>query len=271
MQALQRRDEEYASESSEMIMEQQSQTAPWRKSMVVLIGSALLVASMVIFNTSSHGLDGVTKSHLINFEQNPCSEAHTNCMESRCCTNTGFKCYMKNQYWSNCNATCNKDHQDDYDKSQNITLGWNCKELKPGDEAHCAKDTEDCSTNTNCCDGGGGEKMICFRKAPGWSNCNPTCTRTGENSYDKGGGAWSCEHHELICEPALGENATPAEKLACCEQNYCDGKNCTENICTFYEELVANDTGGEELVANDTGGEEHKTGGQHRRRTHVFN
>mmetsp|Transcript_41231 Transcript_41231/g.79013 ORF Transcript_41231/g.79013 Transcript_41231/m.79013 type:complete len:355 (+) Transcript_41231:1-1065(+) len=164
-----------------------------------------------------------------------CSGATENCMETRCCADEGFKCYMKNQYFSNCNATCNTDHQDDYDKSQNITAGWNCTELKVEETTKCAKDTEDCSTNTNCCDGADGTKMICFIKADGWSNCNPTCNTTGENSYDKGGGPWSCEHHELKCAD-LNESATPCDLLKCCQENHCDGKRCTEGVCTYYED-----------------------------------
>merc|ERR1712085_22935 len=134
------------------------------------------------------------------------------------------------------------DYQDEYDKSMNITAGWECKELNTEQVLHCAKDTEDCSDNTNCCDGGSGEKMVCFRKAPGWTNCNPTCTRTGENSYDAGGGAWSCEHHEMVCEPALAENATGAQQLECCQNLFCDGKTCTKDVCTFYAELAKNES-----------------------------
>jgi len=248
MQALQRHDEEYASESSEMIMEQQSRTAPWRKSVVVVLGSALLVAAMVVFSATSRGLVGITNKDLVNFEEKTCSQSHENCMESRCCADDGAKCFLKNQYWASCKETCDKDYQDEYDKSMDITAGWECKELNPGQVLHCARAHEDCSDNPNCCDGGSGEKMVCFRKAPGWSNCNPTCTRTGENSYDKGGGAWSCEHHELACEPALAENATGAQQLECCQNLLCDGKKCTKDVCTFYEELAKNESNlGKEL------------------------
>merc|ERR1712008_119962 len=95
MQALQRHDEEYASESSEMIMEQQSRTAPWRKSVVMVLGSALLVAAMVVFKASSRGLFGITNNDLINFEEKTCSQPHENCMESRCCADDGAKCFLK--------------------------------------------------------------------------------------------------------------------------------------------------------------------------------
>jgi hypothetical protein len=242
MQALHRHDEEYASESSELIMEQQSRTAPWRKSVVVVLGSALLVAAMVVFKASSRGLVGITNNDLVNFEETTCSKSHENCMESRCCADAGFKCFMKNQYWSSCLETCDKAYQDDYDKSMNITAGWECKELTTEQVLHCAKDSEDCSANTNCCDGGDLGKMICFRKAEGWSNCNNNCTRAGENYYDKGGGAWSCEHHELTCDPPLAESATGAEQLACCQKNFCDDTTCTKDVCTFYEELAKNES-----------------------------
>jgi hypothetical protein len=242
MQALQRHDEEYANESSEMIMEQQSWTAPWRKSVVVVLGSALLVAAMVVFNASSRGLVGITNNDLVNFEETTCSKSHENCMESRCCADGSAKCFMKNQYWASCIETCDKNYQDEYDKSMGITAGWECKELNPGQVLHCARAHDDCSDNPNCCDGGSGEKMVCFRKAPGWSNCNPTCTRIGDNSYDKDGGAWSCEHHELVCEPALAENATGAQQLECCQNLHCDGKKCTKQVCTFYEELAKNES-----------------------------
>jgi hypothetical protein len=246
MQALHRHDEEYASESSELIMEQQSRTARWRKSVVVVLGSALLVAAMVVFKASSRGLVGITSNDLVNFEETSCSPSHENCMASRCCQDAGFKCFMKNQYWSSCLETCDKAYQDDYDKSMNITAGWDCEELTKEQVLpdNCAKASDDCSENTNCCD----EGYVCFRKAEGWSNCNPTCTRTGENSYDEGGGAWSCEHHALNCVdestglPTLNENATGAQQLECCQSLFCDNAKCTKDVCTFYEELAQNES-----------------------------
>merc|ERR1712008_65977 len=149
------------------IMEEQSRTAPWRKSVVVVLGSALLVAAMVVFKVSSRGLVGITNNDLVNFEEKTCSQSHENCMESRCCADDGAKCFMKNQYWASCKETCDKDYQDEYDKSMNITAGWECKELNTEQVLHCAKDTEDCSANTNCCDGGSGEKMVSGRLLDG--------------------------------------------------------------------------------------------------------
>merc|ERR1711860_202477 len=196
MQALHSHDE-FASESSE-ITGQQSGNAPWRKTAAVVTGLALFVAAIGVMSTSSREPhDSQAADYLVNLQEATCSEAHENCMSTGCCANTGYKCYMKNQWWANCNATCNTDYIDAWDKSQNVTAGWNCSEVQKPDETSCAEDHEDCTGNPNCCDGHNGAKLICFVKAEGWSNCNPTCKFT-DNDYDKGGN-WSCEIHEMKC------------------------------------------------------------------------
>jgi len=211
------------------VTEQQSLKAPWRNTVAVVIGSGLLIAAMVVMSTSLRPPTDVKKDYdyLVNLAEQECSQPHENCMESHCCSNPEHKCFMKNQYWANCNATCNTGYQDWWDRNQKppVTDGWNCTELNhPEKKLPCSKDSEDCSGNTECC----GEQMICFIKADGWSNCNPTCNYTN-NIYDKGQN-WTCEHHELKCDPALSENATECDKKECCEKKYPG----VTGACTFY-------------------------------------
>merc|ERR1719150_2579341 len=37
-----------------------------------------------------------------------CSVNGENCMDSKCCLLPGMTCYVKNEHWASCNATCNE-------------------------------------------------------------------------------------------------------------------------------------------------------------------
>jgi hypothetical protein len=178
MQALHRHDEEYASESSEMIMEQQSRTAPWRKSVVVVLGSALFVAAMVVFKASPRGLpngellSAASIADVMVKEENACSFNGESCLETKCCAESGMTCYKKSEGWASCNATCNEKMM--WNTSTNkfeeqAEKVWDCTEL--GNEPDCSKDGENCA-DTKCCSN---QASTCYKKNDHWASCNATC------------------------------------------------------------------------------------------------
>jgi len=217
----------------------------WKKWMVIGLGA---VATLLVMQAKPIGSHDVVGTDLISLAAAGCSEAHENCMASGCCKNDGHKCFMKNQYWANCNPSCDKDFQDDYDKANGITDGWDCKEITPTSGKDCSGDGEDCSTNTKCCH----KDMVCYVKHDTWSNCNEKCAvGPGANDYDKDKTeAWSCEVHGLAFAngTALSEGATPADQLAACTDVACEGKTgddldtCLADKCVYYTNLVANST-----------------------------
>jgi len=237
MRALQKYDDELVSESSEM-MEQENQWVPSRKPLVLGICAAIVVAAMVVFKRMPVGLGKVAQKELIDLAAaDDCSSDTENCMESKCCKIAGRKCFMKNQYWSNCNETCAPGHVDAYDKVHGITTGWNCTELTKG---QCAKDHEDCTGKDGCCSKG----HVCYIKNEHWKNCNEGCERgVGANEFEHSDykhESWSCEIHELgqYCPDAkLNQASDPAEHLKCCKETFCKGKTdeeCETKICAFY-------------------------------------
>lgn len=257
MRAIRKYDDDLASESSEMTV-QEHQWVPWRKPLVVGTCAALVVAAMVVFKRMPVGLGEVAQNEVIELSADDgCSSDTENCMETKCCKIKGRKCFMKNEYWSNCNDDCDPNYVDDWDKSHGITDGWNCKELKKGE---CAKDHEDCTGKDGCCS----EGHICYIKNDHWKNCNKGCKLgVGANEFeskDYKHESWSCEIHELgqYC-PDLNESSGPADELQCCKTTFCKSKTDDEcaDICAFYINATAatNTTGAANTTAatNETG------------------
>jgi len=246
MRAIQKYDDELASESSDM-MEQENQWSTWRKPLLVGVCAALVVAAVVVTKKMPAGRREVAQFDVIDLAASEdCSTDTENCFESRCCKNSNRKCYMKNQYWSNCNDTCDKGHVDAYDKEKGITGGWICKELK--NDGKCANDKEDCGGKDGCCSKG----HICYIKNKHWRNCNEGCSLgVGANKYERASNkheSWSCEIEELgqYCPDAkLDQASDPAEHLKCCKDTFCKGrtdKDCETKICAFYYNASATGT-----------------------------
>jgi len=58
-----------------------------------------------------------------------CSAAGTDCTHHRCCNETGLECYMKNQYWASCKATCTRGV--DENEPVESQTPWTCNLLTP--------------------------------------------------------------------------------------------------------------------------------------------
>jgi len=259
MRAIRKTDDEWASDTSEM-MEEEGRWVSWRKPLVVGMCAALLIAAMVVFKRMPDvpqdelmdGFGDMAQDELIDLAAaGDCVDDVSNCMESKCCKFENRKCYMKNQYWATCNDTCDKTHQDQWDKDNNITDGWACTELKKG---VCAKDHEDCNAATGksgCCSA----DHVCYKKNEHWWNCNKDCqTGAGENDFDSGhpNDKWSCEIQELETLKAptctsLNESSTTRDLLQCCVDALCDGDeekaDCKTKSCAFYFQNAENTTG----------------------------
>jgi hypothetical protein len=161
-----------------------------------------------------------------------CSESHENCMESRCCRDAGYKCYKKNGFWANCNATCSPGpHAWDSDK-----LTWDCSEV--AEEPECSTEHENCM-ETGCCSK---EGYTCFGKNDYWAKCAFECSPGETNILDpeEHRTPWTCDIIEMPCN----ESATPAELLACCKSFACEGfvdvELCALDKCGFYAAALLN-------------------------------
>jgi len=235
MRAIQTCDEELLTDSSGMTVQERQQVS-WRKPLAVSTCAALLAAAIVVFKRIPAGLGEVAQDELIGLAADDCSSDTESCMGTRCCKISGRKCYMKNEYWANCNDTCDTNHQDAWDKQNNITDGWNCTELKPLAKDACAEDDKDCGgAGGNCCS----EGHVCYIKNEWWRNCNTGCEMgAGKNEFDKEreNESWSCEIHDLGAKCSLGESASPADLYNCCKTTFCtDPKDdCNKTKCAFY-------------------------------------
>jgi len=149
------------------------------------------------------------------------SSAHDgeNCMESKKCTNPHSHCFLKNEHWASCNATCSQNSiwnhdSNNWEKSDDPV--WNCKKLS------CVEDGDNCM-DSRCCKN---EGSTCFKKNDHWASCNTTCTAsykwTDNGWKDQGAGekVWECE--ELLPE---AEDDTPACDVSECKG--CQGEQCT--------------------------------------------
>jgi len=237
-------DDELASDTSE-VMEQQSKGKLWKKPTVIGVCAAFGIAAMVVIKRMPTGFHDVTETDVISLAAAKCPAGpYENCMNDACgddkfkCADPGFKCYQKNQYWAQCQPTCDPSWIDPHDN-----LTWECLILNVTSEKKCAKDGDKCEGQQGCCN----TDFTCYIKHDTWSNCNADCVQgPGANSYDSNSDeSWTCEVHDMSC-PDLDPNATglnlAVAKLGCCQTNLCNGGPCTGgdvNKCTFYEKEVA--------------------------------
>jgi len=256
MRAIQTCDDELLSDSSGMTVQERQQVS-WRKPLAVSTCVALVVAAIVSFKRIPAGLGEVAQKELINFaEGDDCSSDSENCMETRCCKVKGRKCFVKNEYWANCNEDCDTSFIDDWDKQHNITEGWNCSVLEPLPKDACAKDHVDCGgAGGKCCS----EDHICYIKNEWWRNCNKGCEMgAGANDYehsDKKADSWSCEIHDLGATCSLAETASPEDLYTCCKTTFCKDPvtpaDCNKTKCAFY--VAALDTSATTTAAASPG------------------
>lgn len=171
------------------------------------------------------------------------AEDGENCMESKKCKNAESRCYLKNEHWASCNATCSPNNQWNSESSaweQTEEPVWNCKDLA------CTKDGENC-LDSRCCQNDG---STCFRKNEHWASCNATCT----SSYQWTDGAWEDKGEgEKIwsCEVLLPKDHDDEPACDLSECDGCQGEHCTscredkerdcclENFCKAQGEQVA--------------------------------
>merc|ERR1712127_881062 len=141
---------------------------------VVVLGSALLVAAMVVFKASSRGLpngellSAASIANVMVKEENACSFNGESCLETKCCAESGMTCYKKNEGWASCNATCNEKMM--WNTSTNkfeeqAEKVWDCHKLS------CSVNGENCM-DSKCCLLPG---MTCYKKNEHWASCNATC------------------------------------------------------------------------------------------------
>lgn len=132
--------------------------------------------------------------------QDKCSVEGENCLHTKCCKEPGYQCFQKKDSWAMCRPFCipgpllvDRDPEP-----------WNCtalggrtpgipkqkkvQKVAPWVAKKCAKTGENCEDKMCCAEA----THQCYRKAPGWAACMPSC-QVGVHKGDKGGGAWSCE------------------------------------------------------------------------------
>jgi hypothetical protein len=217
--------DETVSENTEV--EHQPAVGVSRKSFVV--GVCAVLAVMAI-GASKWSKVTETASSLngdyIEMAEEECSDDVSTCMGTRCCKNPGRKCYLKNNYWANCNETCDERVVDG-----NGNTYWNCSVLPPKTE--CSDDVSSCA-DSGCCKSAG---HVCFVKNRWWANCNDEC-KPGKQAYehkDYKGDEWRCEIHMLPCDT----NGKNESGLKCCIDFACEGKadsECVDKKCGFYKE-----------------------------------
>jgi len=121
-------------------------------------------------------------------ERDVCSQAHENCLQSRCCENEGYKCYKKNEYYASCHYSCQKGIHDN-DPLEHQTP-WSCEDITKPPTNKCADYRENC-INSGCCRS---PQQHCFKKNDHWAHCDYSC-QPGIHYDDpwQHRTPWSCE------------------------------------------------------------------------------
>lgn len=126
---------------------------------------------------------------------------------ARCC-NAVSTCYVKNDYWASCNATCDSKHNQEGDD-------WNCavvfkneppQSTTPSPQAECSWEGEDC-TSTKCCRRTG---FKCFEQMEDvWASCSDKCSKlTAMADPDT---TWTCkvlggDQRDIVVPSASGSD-----------------------------------------------------------------
>lgn len=146
-----------------------------------------------------------------------CSPPGEGCLETRCCSAPGTRCFTKNKYWAQCMEDCVPGPNP---LDQVSPLPWECEALgprAPGRVESCADAGMDCS-RSKCCKVGG---TLCFEKNDTWAACRSSC-EAGRHLTSDDGSPWTCK--------ALGpiaEKPAPWVSLKCARA----GADCAATAC----------------------------------------
>eukprot|EP00438_Fugacium_kawagutii_P017207 Skav235567 [mRNA] locus=scaffold612:6501:9648:+ [translate_table: standard] len=112
-----------------------------------------------------------------------CSPEGQNCLSTGCCTDEGYKCYEKDQYWSGCRPSCQPGQPAPTDPPEYRTP-WSCSVVG------CSTLQEDCRSSGCCAD----ESYTCYEKNSDWAGCRQSCEANQVNPYDPPDQQtpWSC-------------------------------------------------------------------------------
>lgn len=174
----------------------------------VLVPLSLGLLALVAIGTSRDFTSSASLRHATALASQ-CAATGENCQTVHSCCSSGDTCYVKNEFWASCKATCDTETKDELDG-----VRWTCDVLSDGEsgdhdegasageaalpkctnmsDAACLK--EKCSVSdggpagdclkTWCCSMPGTQ---CYKQNEWWASCKQTC--------EKGSGkdAWSCE------------------------------------------------------------------------------
>lgn len=116
-----------------------------------------------------------------------CSGMHTNCWETKCCSDPAHTCFAKDLGWAECKTYCSP-HSVNWNEAKEFQTLWSCDRVVPGlkpllvlppvsetdlpklDE-HCIEEFHNC-TASKCCNDPG---MHCFKKNDKWAVCKRGC------------------------------------------------------------------------------------------------
>jgi hypothetical protein len=157
-----------------------------------------------------------------------CSNASSNCWDTKCCKDDGLACFAQDLGWAQCNASCAEGAVWSSADPNYVQTKWSCalvvthlsegvagrqldvpvKSAAPAQprDAQCAAEGEYCGRRP-CCEGSGTK---CFKKNAMWASCRKECT-PGIDKYDPKWARtpWSCE------ELAPATDSVKEETLFC--------------------------------------------------------
>lgn len=185
-----------------------------------------------------------------------CSGEKDNCVSTKCCEDTGFSCFQKNDEFAACRADCEPGvHEDD---AEDFQTPWSCEELHAepkvaeATEAKCSELNEDCR-RTGCC---ADHSMKCYEKNEEWATCMEEC-EPGEHEEDAEDlrTPWSCKRPDAFCFDTFqqcGGHGHPAKAATCCKP----GCRCDSSFKPYHQCLPISDTAVscEEAVSNVSAG-----------------
>jgi len=179
----------------------------------------------------------------------PCVANGGDCLGSKCCSETGSKCFRKNEHWASCNATCTSSYlwADGGWKDQGEgQVVWNCEELLPED-----KDIIRCDLSE--CEGCQDDKCTSCHE-----NKERDCCLEDLCKDSQGEQVAKCKEENLntCCEGKSGQCAisplfkTEDSKTEACEQNP-ESANCTQQTEKVNNQTVSESTAALEMAQQD--------------------
>jgi len=165
-----------------------------------------------------------------------CAATNGDCSKSQCCNTPGMQCYMKDQFYGTCRASC--------DPNDLETQSWSCDARgtrlpqpapKPDPATQkianwvadkCTKAGQDCRKSTCCAE----SDHQCFEKNASFAMCKASCT-PGPDLYDVDNKEWSCK--------AIGPRTPGAKALQPWEQQKHVSPWVAKTCAAEYEENCA--------------------------------